>query len=150
MKLSSEYYLNIRSNNSHHLSSWSNDIILKTLNSFPFPSLSFHLAEFSSTKISFIAIIIIAIGGLIIFLINIIFVIIFVVKRRRTNINEENLSTTDTNETETNTVDLFQPIPSNFFLINTHHKNEDEDIKKPFVSSFSSANLYPTGKLFSF
>jgi hypothetical protein len=144
LKLSSEYRLNIRSNNSYHISPWSNELIIKTLNSLP--SLSFHLSEFSPKTLSFTVILIIAICGLIIFLINIILIIVFVLKRRRSNIIGENLSTTETNETETNTVDLFQPIPSNFFLINTYQKYEDEDIKKPFVSSFSSINLSPQGK----
>ena len=61
-------------------------------------------------------------------------------KRRRTKINSENLSTTGTNETETNTVEIFQPIPSNLFLP-TYKKYDDEDIKRPFVSSHPSVNL---------
>ena len=91
-------------------------------------------------------------------------------KRRRTNINSENLSTTGTNETETNTVDIFQPIPSNLFFdrpyssttnaypFNTYQKYEEDDIKRPFVPSYSSVTLtrltpnhnrlWPQGNLF--
>jgi len=146
LKLGSEYHLNIRSNNSYHLSPWTDDIIIKTLNFLP---LSFyHLSEFSKTKMYFTFILIIAIFGLVVFLINIILVIFFIIKRRQSNVNNENLSTTGTNETETNTVDLFQPIPSNFFLINTYKKYEDDDIKRPFVSSFSSISLSQQGKFY--
>jgi hypothetical protein len=144
LRLFSEYYLSIRSNNSYHLSPWSNELMIKTLNYTP--SLSFHIAKFSLQKISFTIIFIIAIIGLVLFLISSILVVIFIFKRRRMNIHAENLSTTETNETETNTIDLFQPIPSNFSLINTSHKYEDEDIKKPFVSS---AYLPQSGKFFS-
>ena len=136
LRLASEYYLNIRSNNSFHLSEWSDELIIRTLNTFP--SSSFHSSEFSPTKMSFTIVIIIAIFGSMIFLINTILLIIFCLKRRRSNVSSENLSTTETNETEANTVDLFQPIPSNLLLINTYPKYEDEDIKSPFVSSFSS------------
>jgi hypothetical protein len=62
-------------------------------------------------------------------------------------LHSEDLSTTGTNETEANTtVDLFQPIPSNLFLTNTYQKYDDEDMEKPFVSSFSSINLSQKGK----
>lgn len=145
LKLGTEYHLNIRSNNSYHLSPWSNEVVFKTLNTFPL-SLT-YLSEYSSIKYSFTIIIIIAVFGLIIFLINIILLLFFIIKRRRLNMNREDISTTDTTETETNTVDLFQPIPSNFFLPNTYHKYDDE---RPFVSSFSSINVSQPGKMFIF
>lgn len=133
LRLASEYHLNIRANNSYHLSSWSDEFIIKTPNFFP--SLSFHFSDFISTTMSWKIIIIIASIGALIVLINIILLFIFFLKRRKSHANGENLSTTETNETEANTVDLFQPIPSNFSLINTYQKYGDEDMNSPFVSS---------------
>jgi hypothetical protein len=91
-------------------------------------------------------------------------------KRRRSNVNSDNSSTTGTNETEANTVDIFQPIPSNLFFdrpyssttnaypFNTYQKYEEDDVKRPFVPSYSSATLtriapnhnrlWPQGNLF--
>ncbi|CAF4782447.1 unnamed protein product, partial [Rotaria sp. Silwood2] len=119
------------------------------------PSLKFHLSEISSTNISFTLLILIAVIGLIILLINIILICFFIIKRRQFNMTSENSSTTGTNETETNTIDIFQPIPSNFFLTtttttatNTYKKYEDDDIKRPFVSSCSSTNLNNLGKFY--
>ncbi|CAF4177480.1 unnamed protein product, partial [Rotaria sp. Silwood2] len=146
LKLGSQYYISIRSNNSYHLSKWTDEIIISTSNYLP--SLKFHLSEISSTNISFTLLILIAVIGLIILLINIILICFFIIKRRQFNMTSENSSTTGTNETETNTIDIFQPIPSNFFLTtttttatNTYKKYEDDDIKRPFVSSCSSTNL---------
>ncbi|CAF1528193.1 unnamed protein product [Rotaria sp. Silwood1] len=140
LKLGSEYYISIRSNNSYHLSKWTDEIIISTSNYLP--SLKFHLTEMSSTNISFTILIIIILIGLIILLINIILICYFIIKRRQLNITSENSSTISTNETETNTIDIFQPIPSNFFLTtNTYKKYEDDDIKRPFVSSCSSTNI---------
>jgi hypothetical protein len=145
LRSGSEYHLNLRSNNSYHLSPWTDELILATFNSFP--SSIFHFSEFSPTKMSFTMIIIIITFGLIIFLTNIILILFFAMKRRKTNVNSENVSTIGTSETETNTVDLFQPIPSNFFLTNTYQKyKEEEEMKRPFVSSFSSINLSQPGK----
>ncbi|CAF1488244.1 unnamed protein product [Rotaria sordida] len=142
LKLGSQYHLSIRSNNSYHLSKWTDEIIITTLNYLPI--LKFHLSEISSTNISFTLLIIIAIIGFIILFVNIILICFFIIKRRQLNITSENSSTTGTNETETNTIDIFQPIPSNFFLTttttNSYKKYEDDDIKRPFVSSYSSDN----------
>ncbi|CAM4919915.1 unnamed protein product [Rotaria socialis] len=140
LKLGSQYHISIRSNNSHHLSKWTDEIVIST--SDYLPSLRFHLSEVPSTKISFTLLIIIAIIGLIILSINIILMIFFIIKRRQSTVTtSENSSTTGTNETEANTIDLFQPVPSNFSTTNTYKKYEDEDIKRPFVSSYSSATL---------
>lgn len=136
LRLASEYHLNIRANNSYHLSPWSDELIIKTASSFP--TLSFHFSEFVSTKMSFKIIIIMGIIGATILLINILLMIIFFLKRRKSNMNSENLSTTETNETEANTVDIFQPK-------NTYQKYDEEDMKSPFVSSFSSMNSFQPG-----
>ena len=143
LRLASEYHLNIRANNSYHLSPWSDELIIKTARSFP--TLSFHFSEFVSTKMSFKIIIIMGIIGATILLINILLMTIFFLKRRKSNMNSENLSTTETNETEANTVDLFQPIPSNFSLKNTYQKYDEES---PFVSSFSSMNSFQPGTVY--
>lgn len=74
-------------------------------------------------------------------------------RRRRSTLTSDNSSTTGTNETEANTVDIFQPIPSNLFFdrpfsssnnsypFNTYQRYEDDDAKRPFVPSYSSATL---------
>ena len=139
LRLASEYHLNIRSNNSYHLSSWSDELLIKTPTFFP--SLSFHISDLISTKISWKLIVIMASIGAIIVFINLLLLLIFFLKRRQSHVSGENLSTTETNETEANTVDLFQPIPSNFSLINTYQKYEDEDAKSPFVSSQLGTSL---------
>lgn len=136
LRLASEYHLNIRANNSYHLSPWSEELIIKTPNIFP--RISFHFAEFVSTKMSFKIIAMMGMIGAIILLINILLMIIFFLKRRKTNMNSENLSTTETNETEANTVDLFQPK-------STYQKYDEEDMKSPFVSSLSSMNSFQPG-----
>ncbi|CAF1409739.1 unnamed protein product [Adineta steineri] len=146
LRLGSEYQISIRSNNSHHLSEWTNDIIKST--SLYLPSPSFSSSDPSTTKYSLTFLIIIFMIGLLIIFINIILVFFFVIKRRRSHVTSDNSSTTGTNETEANTVDIFQPIPSNFFLptatatpINSYQKYEDDDIQRPFVSSYSAANM---------
>lgn len=78
--------------------------------------------------------------GLIVLTINITLITVFIIKRRRVNPTSEISSNAGTNETEANTIDLFQPVPSNFFsttITNTYKKYEDDDIKRPFVSSHS-------------
>ncbi|UJR14891.1 hypothetical protein I4U23_001875 [Adineta vaga] len=144
LRLGSEYHLSLRSNNSHHLSEWTEDIIQST--SSYIPTSLFHTSEMFPLKYSYTFLIIIALIGLLIIFINVILISFFLVKRRRANVTSDNSSTTGTNETETNTVDIFQPIPSNFFLsqppqiTNTYQKYEDDDIQRPFVSSYSTAN----------
>ncbi|CAF1198899.1 unnamed protein product [Adineta steineri] len=151
--LASEYYISLRSNNSHHLSIWTDEILASTsryLPSSPFYSFS---SPGSSTRFSLTVIVIVAVFGLFILLINIVLISLFIMKRRRTNVNSDNSSTTGTNETEANTVDIFQPIPSNLFFdrpyssttnaypFNTYQRYEDDDAKRPFVPSYSSATL---------
>jgi hypothetical protein len=170
LQLASEYYISIRSNNSHHLSLWTDEIISSTsryLPSSPFYSFS---SSNSSTRFSLTVIVIVAVFGLFILLINIVIISLFIMKRRRTNVNSDNSSTTGTNETEANTVDIFQPIPSNLFFdrpysstthaypFNTYQRYEEDDAKRPFVPSYSSATLtrinpnhnrlWPQGNLF--
>jgi hypothetical protein len=143
----------MRANNSHHLSEWTNEIIASTsryLPSSPFYSFS---SSSSSTRFSLTVIVIVAVFGLFILLINIVIISLFIMKRRRRNVNSDNSSTTGTNETEANTVDIFQPIPSNLFFdrpyssttnaypFNTYQRYEEDDVKKPFVPSYSSATL---------
>ncbi len=152
LRLGSEYHISIRSNNSYHLSEWTDDIIISTL---PYlPSSLFHSLVLSPTKYSSTITIILAIIGLLIVAINIILISFFLIKRRRSNTSSDNSSTTGTNETETNTVDIFQPIPSNFFLpppptTNTYQKYEEDDIQRPFVSSYVAARLSHPGKFYS-
>jgi hypothetical protein len=152
--LATEYYISIRSNNSHHLSEWTNEILASTsryLPSSPFYSFS---SSGSSTRFSLTVIVIVAVFGLFILLINIVLISLFVMKkRRRANVNSDNSSTTGTNETEANTVDIFQPIPSNLFFdrpysstnnpypFNTYQRYEEDDVKRPFVPSYSSTTL---------
>jgi len=168
--LASDYYISIRSNNSHHLSEWTNEIIASTSRYLPSsPFYSFSNSN-SSSRFSLTVIVIIAVFGLFILLINIIIISLFIMKRRRSNVNSDNSSTTGTNETEANTVDIFQPIPSNLFFdrpyssttnaypFNTYQKYEEDDVKRPFVPSYSSATLtrlapnhnrlWPQGNLF--
>ncbi|CAF4427363.1 unnamed protein product, partial [Rotaria sp. Silwood2] len=153
LELASEYYISIRSNNSYHLSEWTDEI--KASTSRYLPSSPFY--PFTNTnktsRFSLTVIVIVAVFGLFILLINIILISLFIMKRRRSNITSDNSSTTGTNETEANTVDIFQPIPSNLFFdrpyssttnaypFNTYQKYEEDDVKRPFVPSYSSATL---------
>ncbi len=151
LRLGSEYHISMRSNNSYHLSEWTDDITISTL---PYlPSSLFHSLVLSPTKYSSTITIILAIIGLLIVAINIILISFFLIKRRRSNTSSDNSSTTGTNETETNTVDIFQPIPSNFFLptttTSTYQKYEDDDIQRPFVSSYVAARLSHPSKFYS-
>lgn len=141
LRSNSEYHFNLRSNNSYHMSSWSDQLTVKT--SSLLPTITFHLTEMASQKLSMNILSIVILIGFGIFLINMIFAICFLlIQRRKNKLNHnENLSTTDTNETETNTVDLFQPI-----AINSYQKYDDEDeIKKPFTSNdnFRLHQYYP-------
>ncbi len=151
--LATDYYISLRSNNSHHLSDWTDEILASTsryIPSSPFYSFS---SSGSSTRFSLTIIVIVAVFGLFILLINIVLISLFIMKRRRRHVNSDNSSTTGTNETEANTVDIFQPIPSNLFFdrpysstnhaypFNTYQRYEDEDVKRPFVPSYSSATL---------
>ena len=168
--LAREYVISIRANNSYHLSDWTEEVLVTTsryLPSSPFYSLS---SSNTSSRFSLTVIVIVAIVGLIILLINILLISLFIIKRRRSHLSSDNSSTTGTNETEANTVDIFQPIPSNLFFdrpysstssaypFNTYQKYDDEDVKRPFVPSYSSATLtrltsnptrlWPQGKFF--
>ncbi len=151
--LAREYYISIRSNNSYHLSEWTDEILAPTsryLPSSPFYSFS---SSATSTRFSLTVIVIVAVFGLFILLINIVLISLFIMKRRRSNVNSDNSSTTGTNETEANTVDIFQPIPSNLFFdrpfssatnaypFNTYQRYEEEEVKRPFVPNYSSATL---------
>ncbi|CAF3700945.1 unnamed protein product [Rotaria socialis] len=149
--LSSEYFISVRANNSHHLSQWTDE--LKASTSRYLPSSPFYSFSNTSTKFSLSVIVIVAVFGLFILLINIVLISLFIMKRRRSNITSDNSSTTGTNETEANTVDIFQPIPSNLFFdrpfstssnaypFNTYQRYEEDDVKRPFVPSYSSATL---------
>ena len=152
--LASDYSISIRANNSHHLSEWTDEIVASTsryLPSSPFYSFS---SSGSSTRFSLTVIVIVAIFGLFIILINIVLISLFVMKRRRSHVTSDNSSTTGTNETEANTVDIFQPIPSNLFFdrpyssnnnnaypFNTYQRYDEDEMKRPFVPSYSSATL---------
>lgn len=146
-----EYSISVRANNSYHLSDWSDEILASTsryLPSSPFYSLSNSKL---SSRFSLSVIVIVAMIGLIVLLINIFFISFFVMKRRRSHLSSDNSSTTGTNETEANTVDIFQPIPSNLFFdrpyssthnaypFNSYQKYDDDDAKRPFVPSYSSS-----------
>ncbi|CAF1569206.1 unnamed protein product, partial [Adineta ricciae] len=146
LRFGSEYHLSLRSNNSHHLSEWTDDIIQSTTSFVP--TSLFHSIDLSPIKYSYTFLIIITLIGLLIIFINIILISFFLVKRRRVHVTSDNSSTTGTNETETNTVDIFQPIPSNFFLppppsqtANTYQKYDDDDIQRPFVPTYSIVNM---------
>ncbi|CAF1114272.1 unnamed protein product [Rotaria sordida] len=153
LQLASEYYISVRANNSYHLSEWTDEI--KASTSRYLPSSPFYPFTTSNPqpRFSFTVIVIVAVFGLFILLINIVLISLFVMKRRRSNITSDNSSTTGTNETEANTVDIFQPIPSNLFFdrpyssttnaypFNTYQKYEEDDVKRPFVPSYSSATL---------
>lgn len=151
--LAREYAISVRSNNSYHLSEWTEELLVSTsryLPSSPFYALS---NSNSSTRFSLTVIVTVAIFGLIVLLINIIFITLSIMKRRRSHLSSDNSSTTGTNETEANTVDIFQPIPSNLFFdhpysstsnaypFNTYQKYDDDDVKRPFVPSYSSTTL---------
>lgn len=150
LRLGSEYHLSLRSNNSHHLSEWTDDTIQSTAAFVP--TSIFHSLDLSPIKYSYTFLIIITLIGLLIIFINIILISFFLVKRRRVHATSDNSSTTGTNETETNTVDIFQPIPSNFFLppptqsANTYQKYDDDDIQRPFVPTYSTVNMSTRGK----
>jgi hypothetical protein len=168
--LAREYYVSLRANNSHHLSDWTDELLVST--SRFFPSAPFYALSSSnlSARFSLTVIVIVALFGLAILLINIILISLFIMKRRRSHLSSDNSSTTGTNETEANTVDIFQPIPSNLFFdrpysstnnaypFNTYQKYDDDDVKRPFVPSYSSATLtrltsnpnrlWPQGKFF--
>ena len=147
LRLGSKYHISVRSNNSRHLSQWTDEIIVSTLSFMPLVRL--HSSEtMPSAKISFTVIIIVIIVGLIILFINMILILIFITKRRRSNVTSENSSTAEINETEPNTFDIFRPIPSNLFLTtpNTNKKYEEDNITRSFVSSCSSAHLLHPGK----
>jgi hypothetical protein len=152
LQLATNYYISLRSNNSHHLSDWTEELLASTSRSIPSSPFYAFSSSGSSTRFSLTVIVIIAIVGLFVLLINILIISLFVIKRRRSHVNSDNSSTTGTNETEANTVDIFQPIPSNLFFdrpyssnnnsypFNTYQRYEDEDVKRPFVP-YSSATL---------
>lgn len=153
--LASDYYISIRANNSYHLSEWTEEILASTSRYLPSSPFYSFASSGSSTRFSLTVIVIVAIFGLFIVLINIVLISLFVMKRRRSNITSDNSSTTGTNETEANTVDIFQPIPSNLFFdrpyssnnnhnaypFNTYQRYEEDEMKRPFVPSYSSATL---------
>lgn len=151
--LATDYYISIRANNSHHLSDWSPEIRASTSRYLPTSPFYSFSTSVSSTRFSLTVIVIIAVFGLFILLINVIIISLFALKRRRSHVNSDNSSTTGTNETEANTVDIFQPIPSNLFFdrpyssntnaypFNTYQKYEDDDVKRPFVPTYSTATL---------
>ena len=166
----SEYYISIRSNNSHHLSEWTDEIKASTSRYLPSAPFYPFSNSSSSTRFSLTVIIIVTVFGLFILLINAVLISLFIMKRRRSNINSDNSSTTGTNETEANTVDIFQPVPSNLYFdrpyssvtntypFNTYQRYDEDDVKRPFVPSYSSttlsrltpnhSRLWPQGKLF--
>ena len=151
LRAGQEYHLSMRSNNTHYLSEWTDELIVWTTAELSFsPLYSFIL---SPKRFSWVATLVLTVVGLLVVLINIVLISIFVIKRRRARITNDNSSTTGTNETETNTVDLFQPMAPNLLFegpssttMNTYpfdnyQKYDDDDIKRPFVSSYSSTNL---------
>ena len=96
---------------------------------------------------------IVVVFGLFILLINILLISLFIMKCRRSHVNNDNSSTTRTNETEANTVDIFQPISSHLFFdrpycsitnvypFNTYQRYQEDEVKRPFVPTYSSATL---------
>ena len=152
LRSATEYLFNLRSNNSHYLSPWSKDVSATTLpyRSFSFASL---FSSNSRREYSWLTLSVVLVAALFIIGINGLVVLIVLRKNRRSCTSSDNSSTTGTNETETNTVDLFQPTTTNFvadrrLLANIHqypfdnYQNYDEDeIHRPFVSSYSSNNL---------
>lgn len=153
LQLASDYYVSIRSNNSHHLSVWTDEITASTTRYLPASPFYSWPRPGAWSRFSLTVIVIIAVFGVFILLINIVLISLFVMKRRRAHVSSDNSSTTGTNETEANTVDIFQPIPSSLFFdrayssstnaypFNTYQKYEDDDAKRPFVPSYSSATL---------
>ncbi|CAF1379162.1 unnamed protein product [Rotaria sordida] len=136
-----EYYINIRANNSYHLSDLTNEI--KILTSRYLPTLLFYSFTNSvrTTRFSLTVIVIVALISL------------FIMKCRRSNITNDKLSKAGTNETKANTLDIFRTISLNLFFdrlyssiinayrFNRYQKYEEDDIKQPSVSSYSSVTL---------
>lgn len=151
--LANDYYISVRANNSYHLSEWTDELLASTSRYLPTsPFYSFSSSNVSS-RFSLTVIVIAAVFGFFILLINIILISLFIMKHRRSHLTSDNSSTTGTNETEANTVDIFQPIPSNLFFdrpfastahaypFNTYQKYDEDDVKRPFVPSYSSSTL---------
>lgn len=148
-----EYSISVRSNNSHHLSDWTDEVLASTTRYLPSSPFYPFAQSNSSSRFSWWVIVAVAFVGFVIFIINIVVITLLVRKRRRSHLASDNSSTTGTNETEANTVDIFQPIPSNLFFdrpyssvgnsypFNTYQKYDDDDVKRPFVPSYSSATL---------
>lgn len=156
LRAATDYVISVRSNNSHFVSSWSEESIFRTL---PHRTISLSsLIELTKTVNSTKILWLIIVFPLVFVLLNLLIVLIVIGKRRQRKRKNttDNSSTTTTNETETNTIDVFQSATNNFlvdrrFLPNinpyrfeNYQNFDEEESQQPFVSSRSSISFQPT------
>ncbi|CAF1285704.1 unnamed protein product, partial [Didymodactylos carnosus] len=132
LEIGTTYLFSIRANNSFHLSPWTDEFSITTSRDVPQPIYPFV----PQTRFSLTVILIVCALGIFLLIFNIILIAIFVKRRRKKSDND---STTGTNETEANTVEIFQPPPiftddNSGYPFNTYQRYDDEDVKRPFVT----------------
>ncbi|CAF1101020.1 unnamed protein product, partial [Didymodactylos carnosus] len=132
LEIGTTYLFAVRSNNSYHLSPWTDEFSITTSRDVPQSIYPF----IPQTRFSLTVILVVCALGILLLLFNIILIAIFVKRRRKKSDND---STTGTNETEANTVEIFQPPPiftddNSGYPFNTYQRYDEEDVKRPFVT----------------